>query len=88
VTRVVLLFALLLVVAWAFWRFVDGVIETFGGLPAAKRRQARGPAPVKLVRDPMCGTWVDPTTSLGTTAGRTVHYFCSAKCRDDFRGTV
>ena len=30
-TRVLLLAVLLLLVAWAFWRLVDGVIETFGG---------------------------------------------------------
>jgi YHS domain-containing protein len=89
VTRVVLLFALLAVVAWAFWRFVDGVIDTFGGLPRdreARARQGRrgGPA-VKLARDPVCGTWIDPGASLAATAGGTTHYFCSTKCRDEFR---
>jgi YHS domain-containing protein len=92
VTRVVLLFALLAVVAWAFWRFVDGVIDTFGGLP--RGREARGPerqhgAPaVKLARDPVCGTWIDPGSSLTVSAGGTAHHFCSAKCRDEFRRTA
>ena len=67
-------------VAWAFWRLVDGVIEALGGLP-----RARPKAPVKLVRDPVCGTWVTPHQSLGLRAGSTTHYFCSQECRDQFR---
>ena len=31
--RGLLVLVLLLAVAWAFWRFVDAVIDTFGGLP-------------------------------------------------------
>jgi len=86
VIRVVLLFALLLAVAWAFWRLMDGVIDTFGGLPRNRgNRGARGPAPVKLVRDPACGTWVDPKAALAAHLGGATHYFCSTDCRDKYR---
>jgi hypothetical protein len=37
VTRLALFAILLLVIAWAFWRFVDGIIEAFGGLPSKAR---------------------------------------------------
>lgn len=77
-TRFLLLAILLLIVAWAFWKVVDGIIEAFGGLPASKR------TPVKLVRDPVCGTWVSPRESLGLRAGDTTHYFCSDACRAQF----
>jgi YHS domain-containing protein len=83
VTRLVLLALLLLVIAWAFWRFVDGIIEAFGGLPP----KSRSKTPVKLVRDPVCGTWVAPHNSLGLRAGDVTHYFCSDQCRDSFRTT-
>lgn len=87
--RVVLLLGLLLTVAWAFWRFMDGVIDTFGGLPKDRdRRGGRGPAPVKLVKDPMCGTWVDPQAALASNLGGTIHYFCSTGCRDRFRSST
>ena len=43
-TRVILIAALLLMLAWAFWRVVDGIIAAFGGLP-----NARTNSPVKLV---------------------------------------
>jgi YHS domain-containing protein len=79
VTRVVLIALLLLAVAWAFWRLVDGIIAAFGGLP-----NKRGKTPVKLVRDPVCGTWVAPHESLGLRQGETTHYFCSDKCRANF----
>ena len=82
--RALLLLALLLAVAWVFWRFMDGVIDAFGGLPKDRQR-GRGRAPVKLVRDPVCGTWVDPGASLAIDTRGSTHYFCSAECRDSFR---
>jgi len=81
VTRFVLFAIFLFVVAWAFWRLVDGIIEAFGGLPDRSRRNK----PLKLVRDPVCGTWVAPHNSLGLRAGDVTHYFCSDRCRDSFR---
>jgi YHS domain-containing protein len=84
VIRALLVLALLLLLAWVFWRFIDGVIEAFGGLPRDRGRK-RGRPPVKLVRDPVCGTWIDPTAALAIDARDTTHYFCSAECRDSFR---
>jgi YHS domain-containing protein len=78
-TRLLLVAILLLMIAWAFWRVVGGIIEAFGGLPSA-----RGKTPVKLVRDPVCGTWVAPHQSLALRAGDTTHYFCSDRCRAKF----
>ena len=85
--RALLVLALLLLVAWVFWRFIDGVIEAFGGLPN-DRRKGRGRSPVKLVRDPVCGTWIDPGAALAIDSRGTTHYFCSAACRDDFKRTA
>ena len=48
---------LLLMIARAFWRLVDGIIEACGGTHDAAEPQA---TPVKLVRDPVCGTYVAP----------------------------
>ena len=81
-TRVLLIFALMFVVAWAFWRFVDGIIEAFGGTTKQRRKR---PAPMKLVRDPMCGTFVAPGESFAFRAGGETHYFCSVECRERFR---
>ena len=70
------------VLAWAFWRFVDGIIDAFGGTTKQRRKR---PAPMKLVRDPVCGTFVAPAESFALRAGGETHYFCSAQCRDSFR---
>jgi uncharacterized protein len=79
--RVILIAILLLLIARAFWRLVDGIIEAAGGAPD---RRTKSPA-MKLVRDPVCGTWVPPRDSLSLTARGATHYFCSDQCREQFR---
>ena len=70
---------LILVVARAFWRVIDGILD-------GARAKNRGPASaVKLVRDPVCGTYVAPGTALSLSAGGTTHYFCSEECRAKYR---
>jgi uncharacterized protein len=74
--RILLLSILVIIVARLFWRLVDGVIE------GARGGGSRGPTyAVKLVRDPVCGTFVPPTTALSVSAGGNTHYFCSEECR-------
>ena len=69
----------LLLVIRAVWRVVGNMITVSAG---ARRTTASGePRPVKLVRDPVCGTYVSPDTAISD--GR--EYFCSEKCRDEYR---
>jgi len=84
VLRWILLAILLLIVARLFWRVVDAVIEAAGGTPRSRRARARAPS-VRLVRDPVCGTHVAPSSSLSLSADGTTHYFCSEQCRAEFR---
>jgi YHS domain-containing protein len=79
--RILLIGLLLMLIARAFWRVVDGVIAGATGQPSGGR--ARTP-PMKLVRDPVCGTFVTPTTERSLTAGGQTHYFCSEECRSKF----
>lgn len=79
--RFILLSILLIVVARLFWRLTDAVIAGARGEPA--RGRGRG-APVKLVRDPVCGTYIAPRASLSVTAAGSTHYFCSEECRSKF----
>jgi YHS domain-containing protein len=80
VIRVLLIAIVVLLIARAFWRVVDGILEAAGG-----GRSARGSEPVKLVRDPVCGTYVAPTVALSLSAGGSTHYFCSEECRAKYR---
>jgi YHS domain-containing protein len=81
VLRFILLALLLLLLARAFWRLMDGVIEAAGG---TSRSRAKSPS-VRLVRDPVCGTYVAPGKSLSLSARGTTHHFCSEKCRTEFQ---
>jgi len=78
VIKVLLIAILVLLIARAFWRVVDGILQEAGG------RDTRVP-PVKLVRDPVCGTYVAQNPALSLTAGGTTHYFCSEDCRSKYR---
>jgi YHS domain-containing protein len=78
-TRIILLAILFIVVARLFWRLMDAVIDgARGGAPRGRT------SAVKLVRDPVCGTFVTPRAALSVSAGGTTHYFCSEECRGKF----
>jgi YHS domain-containing protein len=39
-----------------------------------------------MVRDPVCGTFLPPDAAVSLAErGGAVRYFCSEKCRDDYR---
>ena len=80
--RFILLGLLFILVARTFWRLVDSVMAAArGGQPA--RRDGNSHA-VKLVRDPVCGTYVPPRPALSLTTSGSTHYFCSERCRAEF----
>jgi uncharacterized protein len=76
VTRVVIL----LLVLWALWRFLRGLLEGAGLLTTGRQPRES----VKLVRDPVCGVFVAPTTALAARARGETAYFCSEKCRREW----
>ena len=40
-----------------------------------------------MVRDPNCGVYIPRSDALRKRAGGNTYYFCSRKCRDEFRPT-
>jgi YHS domain-containing protein len=81
--RFVLLLVLFIVIARAFWRVVDNVVEAATGQP---RRGGGVPGQgVQMVRDPICGTFVVRERALSLTDGATPVFFCSDACRDQYR---
>ena len=68
----------LLLVLRAAWRTIGSVIKVSA---RARRTTASGePRAVKLVRDPVCGTYVSPDSAISDGG----NYFCSEKCRDEY----
>jgi YHS domain-containing protein len=76
----VLQLLLLLAVVRAVWRLLKGVLEGAGYGPV----DARLNAGVKLVRDPVCGTFVSPAKAPALRIEGETLYFCSEKCRRQF----
>ena len=69
----------LLLVIRAVWRVVGNMITVSAG---ARRTTASGePRAVKLVRDPVCGTYVVPANAVTSGAGAQMKFFCSENCR-------
>jgi YHS domain-containing protein len=80
------------------WRFLSGIIDGLSGNSSARSQGSRrggagaagagsggGAASVPLVRDPVCGTYVVRTKALTVGSGDQTQYFCSEKCRDQYR---
>ncbi len=61
------------------WRFLGGVVQG-----AASRPQAPLAKGLPLVRDPVCGTFVDQARALTLRRKGETHFFCSENCRTAF----
>jgi uncharacterized protein len=80
--RLALMIVFAALAARAFWRLVDGVVEGFTD------RAPRGAVPqrgVQMVRDPVCGTYVLPDRAFAVSDGPRQVFFCSSRCRDQYR---
>jgi len=72
----------LLLAVRAVWRMLSSIVTISRG--ARRTTASRGggePQAHKLVRDPVCGTFV----SLDSAIYQDGNYFCSEKCRDDYK---
>lgn len=79
--RFLLVSVFLTMVVRAVWRLLYGIaagMATPGGRPAPP---ARG---VAMVRDPVCGTFVVPSSALMLKAAGSDVYFCSEECRQRY----
>jgi YHS domain-containing protein len=79
--RTLLLFLLVIFLLRFVMRLVRGVAQGMSAAGGSAPRTASRP-PVKMVADPVCGTFVIPGKALQVAHGRDVHYFCSEGCRD------
>ena len=76
-----------LVEAVIFYFVLRALTSMFGGSGSTTRGPQAPPrredaSPVKLVRDPVCGTYVSPESALSSRTSNGVAYFCSQTCRD------
>jgi YHS domain-containing protein len=85
VIRLFLLLLLVVFLARAIWRLIEGVAQGALGSqagPNAGRRE--GPRAVRMARDPVCGVYVVPEKAVTLTRGGEQIFFCSDACRSKF----
>jgi YHS domain-containing protein len=72
---------LIILIVRAVVRLAQGLIE---GIRVPVGRGGRQASAVRLVKDPVCGTYVVKARALTSGSGDDVHYFCSERCRDAY----
>jgi YHS domain-containing protein len=90
-SRIVRFLFWLLVVSWSVWlvrRLFGLLLQTTAASPehAAKGSASSQAAKASrhLVRDPVCGMYVDETLSIPMREGEELLHFCSIACRDAY----
>jgi YHS domain-containing protein len=77
--RLLLIFLLVLLLGRAVWRLLVGVVE---GAAGSGTRRSRTPARgTRMVRDPICGTFVVQSRALSADHRGEIAWFCSENCR-------
>jgi hypothetical protein len=71
---------LVILIVRAVWRLVRGVVHGLEGRAPEKIEQG-----VPLVRDPVCGVYVVRSRALTVGHGDSALYFCSERCRNQYR---
>lgn len=80
--RFILIVLVVLFAIRAFGRLFGGIAQgARGPRPTAP---GAGATPVKMIKDPVCGTFVVPGKALSMTAGGATHWFCSERCRTEY----
>lgn len=82
--RVVLFFILATLLVRAAARFLGGLVQGANGPTAPPRPSRQTDVPVKMAKDPVCGTFVVPGKALSLASGRDTVWFCSEACREAF----
>lgn len=81
--RLLLVLLLVLLVGRALWRLLSGVVEgAAGGGPRRSRTPERG---ARMVRDPVCGTFVVQSRALSADSRGETAWFCSEDCRQQWQ---
>ena len=74
-------FAILLAAVFLFFGILKVLRLFFAGGSSARRRGAPGTPEAEMIRDPVCGTWIDRRLAVfGRRGGETVPV-CSDVCR-------
>lgn len=76
--RIIILLLLVILVGRAIWRLVGGIVEGASSLTGGQREPH---ADARMVKDPVCGTYVVPSRALTASRGAETAWFCSPECQ-------
>ena len=75
-------------VAYVVFKLLTNTLRKHTQDQKSSERQAPEEAHTKttgnMVKDPVCGSYVDADTSISVRDGATVYHFCDYECRDAF----
>ena len=80
VARVLLYLSAVLLVG----RFLRGLFNSLRGVAPRPAQERPSSDRVSMVKDPMCGMYMDPRLALRMEHKRESVYFCSDECRQKF----
>jgi YHS domain-containing protein len=85
----VIRFLLLALVLRAVVSFVRGLLSGASGSRSKGTSRSNRPVDgVSLVKDSICGTYIERSHAVSIRTGGTVHYFCSETCKRMFHQSV
>ena len=69
-------------VVYFLWKYL------ISGPKKQKKTEPQPPTVVvtrgEMVKDPICGAYISPESSLKVTQAGTTHYFCGQECRQEY----
>jgi YHS domain-containing protein len=79
--RILLLIILLVLLG----RAIRSLLASAVGASLEDGRRKPAPRGVRMVRDPVCGTFIPPSNALAEPGGGgSILYFCSETCRQEY----
>ena len=81
----VLVISVLRVIIGALGKLFSETFQPTSAASGTNPRTRATPASESLKKDPVCGTFIAPSTSVQKSVGGQTYYFCSAACRDKFK---
>jgi uncharacterized protein len=78
--RLIIWAVLIILLVRALMRLTRGILQGAG-----YSRGGQAPPSVALVKDPVCGVFVPRTKALTAGSGDDLKFFCSEKCRQEWK---
>ena len=77
--------ALLLITAlWFVQRFIASVFGPIKKGANVRSKDPKSQNTSRMVKDPICGMYLDPRLALSVEKKQDTHYFCSQECKNKY----